>query len=79
MKRRYVVELDTAFWLVGNPHDVTDVVEASSPDAAIHKVMRQHRIACVSDAWAHVEGEKPPRFTYRSDVKVVLAARKEVQ
>jgi hypothetical protein len=79
MKRRYVVELDTSFWLVGNPHDVIDVVEASSPDAAIHKVMRQHRMACVSDAWAHVEGEKPQRFTYRSGITVVLSPQKEVQ
>ncbi|HVB21872.1 MAG TPA: hypothetical protein VNG51_08010 [Ktedonobacteraceae bacterium] len=78
MKQRYVVELDTVFWLVGNPHAVTDVVEASSPDVAIRKVMRQHRMACVSDAWAHVEGVKPPRFTYRSDVTVVLATLKEV-
>ena len=79
MKHRYVVELDKEFWLVGNPHDVTDVVEASSPDAAIHKVMRQHRMASVSDAWVHVEGVKPQHFTYRSDVTIVLAARKGVQ
>ncbi len=79
MKRWYVVELDRTFWRVGNPHDVTDVVEASSPDAAIRKVMRQHRMTSVSDAWAHVEGEKPQRFTYRSDVTIVLAARKGVQ
>jgi hypothetical protein len=79
MQRHYVVELDKEFWLVGNPHDVTDVVEASSPDVAIRKVMRKHRMASVSDAWVHVEGEKPQRFTYRSDVMIVLAARKEVQ
>ena len=78
MKRRYVVELDTMFWLVGNPHDVTDVVEASSPDVAIRKVMRKHRMNCVSDAWAHVEGATPPCFTYRSDVTAVLSALKEV-
>jgi hypothetical protein len=79
MKRRYVVELDKEFWLVGNPHDVTDVVEASSPDVAIRKVMRQHRLTRVSDAWVHVEGVKPLRFTYRSHVTVVLSALKEVQ
>ncbi len=78
MKRRYVVELDTTFWLVGNPHDVTDVVEASSPDTAIRQVMRKHRMGCVSDAWVHVEGMTSPRFTYRSEVKIVLSPRKEV-
>ena len=79
MKQRYVVELDTTFWLVGHPHDVTDVVEASSPDVAIRKVMRQHRMGFVSDAWVHVEGVKPPHFTYRADVTIVLAAHKGVQ
>ena len=79
MKRRYVVELDTAFWLVGTPHDVTDVVEASSPDVAIRKVMRQHRMGVVSDAWVHVEGVTPQRFTYRSDAMVALSLRKGVQ
>ncbi|HVB20717.1 MAG TPA: hypothetical protein VNG51_02070 [Ktedonobacteraceae bacterium] len=78
MKRRYVVELDTAFWLVGTPHDVTEVVEASSLDVAIRKVMHKHRIAFVSDAWAHIEGVTPFRCTYRSDVTVVLSAHKEV-
>jgi hypothetical protein len=78
MKQRYVVELDKEFWLVGNPHDVTAVVEASSPDVAIRKVMRKHRMASVTDAWVHVEGVKPPQFTYRSAVTIVLAARKEV-
>ena len=79
MKQRYVVELDKEFWLVGNPHDVTDVVEASSPDAAIRKVMRTHRMASVSDAWVHVEGAIPQRFTYRYGVTVVLASCKGVQ
>ena len=79
MKQRYVVELDRAFWVVGNPHDVTDVVEASSPDAAIRKVMRKHRMTSVTDAWVHVEGVTPLRFTYRSDVMIVLSARKGVQ
>jgi hypothetical protein len=79
MKRRYVVELDTSFWLVGNSHDVTDVVEASSPDSAIREVMRRHGLASVSDAWAHVEGLKPQHFTSRSDVTIVLSAHKEVQ
>ena len=78
MKQRYVVELDRTSWLVGNPHDVTDVIEASSPDVAIRKVMRKHRMTHVDDAWAHVEGMKPLQFTYRADVTIVLAPRKEV-
>jgi hypothetical protein len=79
MQRRYVVELDKELWLVGNLHDVTDVVEASSPDAAIRKMMRQHRLDYVSDAWVHVEGAIPQHFTYRYGVTVVLAPCKGVQ
>lgn len=78
MKQRYVVELDRTFWLVGHPHDVTEVVEASSPDVAMRKVMRKHRMTHVDDAWVHVEGVKPLQCTYRADVTVVLAPHKEV-
>ena len=77
MKQRYVVELDKEFWLFGTSHDVTDVVEASSPDVAIRKVMRKHRLASVSDAWVHIEGVTPQHFTYRYEVTLAHSTRKE--
>ncbi len=75
MKRRYVVELDETFWLGGRPHDVEEVVEASSPDAAIRRVMRERGLSFVADAWVHVEGAKRQRFVYRGFVRLVLPMR----